>query len=690
MSDGKMKLGIIIPVYGNEKSLITLYQRINDALRNSDVVLTIYFVNDRSPDNSQKVLEDLAAQDTRVNVVLLSKNHGSFVAIYAGLNYARDNDAVIMLAADLQDPPEVIPEMIKKWREGYPVVLCVRRNRSDSFGTKIFSTFFNRLYRKFIMPDMPAGGFDFCLIDQRVADVIIKSAEKNTSLVGLIIWSGFERAYIPYDRAERVHGKSMWSFRKKVRYAINSVISFSSLPLKWFSFLGIFLSIICFLGIIITLYNYFSGRIPVSGWTSLILVILFLGSFQFLAFGILGEYFWNNLEQSRNRPLFIVDKKIDGNSLPATDSAPRESNQMVPFFDIKTVSSPVAQSLKESAGRVIEGPQIILGSAVAKFENELANYTGLKHAVGVGNGTDALTLALWAAGINPGDRVITTSLSAPATAVAILRAGATPFFVDVDETYLTISPEQIEKAATQGAKAIIPVHLYGNPCPMDVITEIAEKYNLAVIEDCAQSFGTTINGAHCGSYSIAAAFSFYPTKNLGAYGDGGAVMTNDTSIFEDLKLMRFYGQDASGQCVRQGINSRLDEIQAALLSERLKIIERQNNQRVKIMKTFDQALPFLNPVPALNGRIPHLYVVRPSDRESFRKFLLDNQIQTGVHYPIALPNHSYIKKHSIAEQFSAAENACQQVVSLPCLPGMSDAHVEKIIDVCRKWESQAS
>lgn len=209
-----MKLGIIIPVYGNEKSLITLYQRINDALRNSDVVLTIYFVNDRSPDNSQKVLEDLAAQDTRVNVVLLSKNHGSFVAIYAGLNYARDNDAVIMLAADLQDPPEVIPEMIKKWREGYPVVLCVRRNRSDSFGTKIFSTFFNRLYRKFIMPDMPAGGFDFCLIDQRVADVIIKSAEKNTSLVGLIIWSGFERAYIPYDRAERVHGKSMWSFRK--------------------------------------------------------------------------------------------------------------------------------------------------------------------------------------------------------------------------------------------------------------------------------------------------------------------------------------------------------------------------------------------------------------------------------------------------------------------------------------------
>lgn len=316
MSTRPMKLGIVIPVYGNEKSLIHLYDRINNVLSDSEVELSFYFVNDRSPDNSQKILEDLAAKDPRVRVLLLSKNHGSFVAIVAGLNHTKANDAIVILAADLQDPPEVIPEMIRKWHEKYPVVLCVRRKREDSPVTKLFSSLFNKLYRRFIMPDMPEGGFDFCLIDRRVADVIIESSEKNTSLVGLIIWAGFERAYIPYDRAERLHGESMWSFRKKVRYAINSVISFSALPLKWFGFLGILLSLICFLGISITLFNYFSGRIPVTGWTTLIIVILVVASFQFLAFGILGEYFWNNLEQTRKRPLFIIEK-ITGGNLPA-------------------------------------------------------------------------------------------------------------------------------------------------------------------------------------------------------------------------------------------------------------------------------------------------------------------------------------------------------------------------------------
>jgi glycosyltransferase involved in cell wall biosynthesis len=234
-----MKLGIVIPVYGNENSLFDLHKRINQVFFNSDIEVTICFVNDRSPDNSQKVLEELAAKDPRVHVLLLSKNHGSFVAIVAGLCHIKENDAIAILSADLQDPPEVIPEMVQKWQEGFPVVLCVRNKRSDSFFTKFFSIVFHLLYRKFVMPDMPKGGFDFCLFDRRVADVVIESSEKSTSLMGLIIWAGFERAYIPYNRAERPHGKSMWTFRKKVRYAINSIISFSSFPLKLFGFIGI-------------------------------------------------------------------------------------------------------------------------------------------------------------------------------------------------------------------------------------------------------------------------------------------------------------------------------------------------------------------------------------------------------------------------------------------------------------------
>ena len=260
-----------------------------------------------------------------------------------------------------------------------------------------------------------------------------------------------------------------------------------------------------------------------------------------------------------------------------------------------------------------------------------------------------------------------------------------PCFVDVDEKYLTIDPEQVEAATAQGAKAIVPVHLYGNPCDMDALMKVAEKYNLIVIEDCAQSFGTRINDRHCGFFSKVAAFSFYPTKNLGAYGDAGAVLTSDKGLAEKLKQMRFYGQNAAGECVFSGINSRLDEMQAALLCERLKVIERHNDQRINIARQYDAALSFLNPVPSRHGRIPHLYVVRPDNREAFRQFLMDHDIQTGIHYPLALHQHDYLRKNSHAGKCPVAENACRQVLSLPCFPGMDGQAVEKVIFVCQEW-----
>ena len=260
-----------------------------------------------------------------------------------------------------------------------------------------------------------------------MADVLIESSEKNTSLVGLIIWAGFDRAYVPYDRAERTHGKSMWSFRKKLRYAINSVISFSSLPLRLSAFLGVALSLLCFMGIVITLYNYLSGRIPVSGWTSLILVILFVASFQFLSFGILGEYFWNNLEQSRKRPLFIIDKKI-GFDVSTRGCQPDTASAEVPFFDLQAVSASVRTGLDHAAKNVLKGSQIILGASVERFERELADYTGMEYATGVANGTDAIILSLWAAGLEPGDKVITSSISAPATGVGDSSGRHDPLF----------------------------------------------------------------------------------------------------------------------------------------------------------------------------------------------------------------------------------------------------------------------
>jgi len=686
--NNRKKIAIVIPVYGNAESIAELYRQLDEVLKGRNVDPIFLFVNDRSPDRSQEILERLAEKDPRVKVLLLSKNHGSFVAIVAGLNHIQDANAAVIMSADLQDPPSVIPELLTQWERGVPVVLGVRQQRKDDFLSKFFADIFHSLFRKFVMEDIPKGGFDFCLIDRKVVDVLVHSSEKNTSLTGLIIWAGFERAFVSYVRAERPYGKSMWSFRKKVRFAIDSVIAFSSWPLRFFGVLGVILALFCFIGAIAVFINYFFGNVRVPGWTSLIFTMLALASFQFIGLAILGEYFWSNMEQNRKRPLFIVDRKIGfGDQQEDPGAEPCGSkDDTVPFFSLQAVSNPVRNSLNETCARVLHSHRIILGPEVERFERELAVFLGVGHVVGVANGTDAITLALLAAGIKPGDDVITTSISAPATAVAILRAGARPVFVDVKHDDLTLSPECLEKAVKPGIKAVVAVHLYGNPCAMKEIMSIAEKHRLAVIEDCAQSLGTIIDGAHCGTFGSVSAFSFYPTKNLGGYGDGGAVATNNDDFAAKLKRMRFYGLDKSGECMEIGFNSRLDELQAALLSDRMKHLEAQNEERKAIVRRYDQTLAFLNPIPSRSGRVPHLYVVRPKDRIKFREYLLQRGIQTEVHYPKALSKHDFLKKHCIDAGTMVAQEACQHVISLPCFPGLKSGQIGKVINVCKMWE----
>jgi len=679
MNAEQCRLAIVIPVYGNESSLRQLHKRIDDATCDLNIDLVIQFVNDRSPDNSQAVLEAIAEEDPRVRVLLLSRNHGSFVAISAGLAQVADCDATIILSADLQDPPETIPELLAKWRQGLKVVLAVRRNRDDPPLSMLFSKAFNWLYRRLVMPDMPEGGFDFCLIDRQVVQIVLQAAEKKTSLIGLILWAGFERAHVPYDRAERPHGKSMWTFTKKLNYALDSIVAFSSLPLKAFSLLGFLMGVVCFLGIVYVLSLYFLAPQTVPGWTSVILVQLFTGAFQFMGLGILGEYFWNNLEQTRKRPLFIIDKSI-GPSAP-----PAKVEQGVLFYDPEKVAGRQLQPLQASFTRVLHSRRLILGKEVERFEQELAEALEMRHAVGVANGTDALTLALWASGIEPGSTVVVPAISAPATAVAVLRAGCQPLFADVSPDTLTMSPEALALYASQGAQAVIPVHLYGNPCDLNAIRTVSESYGLKIIEDCAQSFGSTFGGRPCGGFSTASGFSFYPTKNLGAYGDGGAVVTNDDAIAQRLRRMRFYGQDGSGECVELGMNSRLDELQAALLHERLKTVARHNRERVRIQEIYDAHLGGLNQVPSRPGRVPHLYVVRPENRAGLQFHLRQEGIQTGIHYNKALTEHAFLAKMGKASACPVAEKACGQVLSLPCYPGLPLPQVERVAACCQDW-----
>jgi len=304
------RLAVVVPVYGNEGSLPELYRRIVVAVSGLGLELVLQFVNDRSPDGSQPVLEELARQDSRVRVMLLSRNHGSFTAIAAGLAHTADCDAAVILSADLQDPPEMIPEMVAAWRAGRKVVLCARRRREDPGLTKFCASAFHWLYRKAVMPEMPPGGFDFCLIDRCVVQVILQSAEKKTSLVGLILWAGFDREVLYYDRAERVHGRSMWTFGKKLSYAFHSVVAFSSFPLKSFAFLGLLMSALSCLGIGYVVLATLLGFITIPGWATVVVLECIIIAVLFLGFGIVGGYLWNNLEQTRKRPLFIVDREI--------------------------------------------------------------------------------------------------------------------------------------------------------------------------------------------------------------------------------------------------------------------------------------------------------------------------------------------------------------------------------------------
>ncbi|MFZ5426237.1 MAG: DegT/DnrJ/EryC1/StrS family aminotransferase [Thermodesulfobacteriota bacterium] len=676
------RLAVVVPVYGNEASLEELHARIDAATRGLGVELTIQFVNDRSPDGSQTVLESIAARDPRVRVLLLSRNHGSFVAIAAGLAQVEDHDAAVILSADLQDPPELIGDMVARWREGKPVVLCSRRNRDDPFLSRMFARAFWWLFRHSALPDVPAGGFDFCLIDRRVVRVILESSEKKTSLVGLILWAGFERAVIPYDRAKRKHGKSMWSLGRKLSYAFHSLVAFSSLPMKAFAVTGLCVATLSFLMIAYVLLANLSGAITVPGWSTLMLFQMVTLAVMLLGFGVIGGYLWINLEQTRRRPLFIVDKRsgADPRKGGARDPAGR-----VDFFDLQRVSAPARIGLREASHRVLHGDRIILGPEVTRFESRLADCIGIAHAVGVGNGTDSITMALWALGLAPGDLVAVPALTAPPTAVAVIRAGMKPLFVDVDPVTLLMTPDAVALAAERGARAAVPVHLYGNVCDMPAIMDVAGKNGMAVVEDCAQSFGSTLGGRSCGTFGHAASFSFYPTKNLGAYGDAGAVTTSDPEVARKLRSMRFYGQDASGLCVLPGMNSRLDEIQAAFLSARLQVQSGQDQERLAIARGYAHLPGALRPVPVLDGSVPHLFVVRPGDRQRFRHFLDSKGIGTGVHYPVPLHRHPYLAAQGEALDCPVAEDAAASVTSLPCYPGLPEAHRRAVEEACLEY-----
>jgi dTDP-4-amino-4,6-dideoxygalactose transaminase len=360
---------------------------------------------------------------------------------------------------------------------------------------------------------------------------------------------------------------------------------------------------------------------------------------------------------------------------------------MIPFLDLKRQHAVLKAELMAAAERVIDASAFVLGPDGRALESELARLCGAPHGVGVGSGTDALRLALTALGVGPGDEVITPAFSFVASATTIVMAGAKPVFVDVDHDTLTLDVAALERALTPRTKVIMPVHLYGHPAAMDRITALARARGLAVLEDAAQAVGATWQGRPIGGWGDAACLSFYPTKNLGACGDAGMLLTTRDDVAEHVRLLRHHGDSGRYQHVELGYCTRLDELQAALLRVKVRRLREWEDRRRSIAAEYLEALahlPLELPFERAGARhVYHLFTVRHPQRDALVAALGELGVGTAVHYPRTVPGQPLFGEDGQA-RWPEAWRAAREVLSLPCFPELTEAEVAGVIDAVRR------
>ncbi len=356
---------------------------------------------------------------------------------------------------------------------------------------------------------------------------------------------------------------------------------------------------------------------------------------------------------------------------------------MVPLVDLKAQYHSIKPEIDAAIAGVLESSQFVLGEAVAAFEKEFARFCGTEQAIALNSGTSALHLALLAAGVGAGDEVITTPFTFVATVAAILYCGARPVLVDIDPNSFNIDPAGIEKAVTLRTKAIIPVHLYGQPADMDAITEIASRHRLVVIEDAAQAHGAEYKGRRAGSLGALGCFSFYPVKNLGAYGEGGAVTTSNPEHARTVRMLRDWGTDKKYHHQLKGYNYRMEGLQGAILGVKLRHLERWTEARRAHARLYDELLAgseVCTPQAMPDARhVYHAYTVRSTERDQLQKTLAAAGVQTAIHYPV--PVHlqpAYSDLGYRAGAFPHAETAAMQVLSLPVFPEMTEVQLREV------------
>ena len=359
----------------------------------------------------------------------------------------------------------------------------------------------------------------------------------------------------------------------------------------------------------------------------------------------------------------------------------------IPLVDLSVQHADIGAEAEQAFARIAASGAFVLGPDVAEFEREFAEYCGVSHCVGVANGTDAVEFALRAVGVSPGDEVILPVNTFVATAGAVMRAGATPVLVDCDPQYLLIDPVEVEKRITGHTRAIVAVHLYGQLAPVEELADVAERYGVHLVEDAAQSHGATRHGRPSGTWGRTAGTSFYPGKNLGAYGDAGAVLTDSHEAAAALRLLRNHGGTVKYQHPELGFNSRLDTVQAAVLRAKLRRLDAWNEQRRVAAGRYVELLADLPEVtlPATapsNEHVWHLYVIQVDERDRVLAEMNAAGIGAGIHYPVPLHlQGACAHLGHVRGDFPAAEFAADRILSLPIYPGISEAQQQRVVDV---------
>jgi dTDP-4-amino-4,6-dideoxygalactose transaminase len=359
-------------------------------------------------------------------------------------------------------------------------------------------------------------------------------------------------------------------------------------------------------------------------------------------------------------------------------------NRMIDIIGLTQEYGKISDEVNEVVDRVLRGGWYILGEELTHFEQEFSSYIGTRYAIGMNSGSDALFLSIKALGIGRGDEVLTVSHTFISTVDAIVRNDAMPVFVDIDSRTFCIDPAQIEDKITERTKAIMPVHLYGHPADMQQIMEIARKHNLFVIEDACQAHGAKYEGRRVGRIGDLGCFSFYPTKNLGAYGDGGIVVTNNRQLAEKLKKLSNYGQPRKNVHAFVGVNSRLDEIQATVLRVKLKYLDQWNRRRREIAGQYDVHLSdsgIITPVEKEYAEhVYYLYVIRCNDRDALQQNLSQRKIHTQIHYPVPVHKQRAYQDLGFDVHLPVTEQICGEILSLPMHPWLSEDDVRTIVD----------